>query len=273
MAPPKRITREGVLEKVKAAFAGEAAPSMDEMAAAAGVSRAALYGLFGSRAALVEAVGAELPPSVEDRILAAAGEVIAERGYSGLSLDEVAQRSGVSRATVYRLYPGKTALFKEVSAIHLSIDEALSMMEIEEDRPPAEVLHRLARSMVQEGSVRMGVLRSILFEVTRGEDVEFLDEAYQRTVVIVRYLERQMAAGRLRQVDPVLAMQGFLAPLMLHAVSRPTLERYGMLNVSLDEAAKEVTDAFLRAMAPSRRRHTADKTQPPVRQKARPSAR
>lgn len=250
MAPPKRITREGVLEKVKEAFAGEPAPSMDEMAAAAGVSRAALYGLFGSRAELVGAIGAELPPSVEDRILAAAGEVVAERGYSGLSLDEVAQRSGVSRATVYRLYPGKTALFKEVSAMHLSIDEALSMMETVEDRPPAEVLPALARSMVQEGSVRMGVLRSILFEVARGEDVEFLDEAYQRTKVIIAYLERQMAAGRLRRVDPVLAMQGFLAPLMLHAVSRPSLERYGMLNVTEEEAATEVTAAFLRAMAP-----------------------
>ena len=254
MAPPKRITREGVLEKVKAAFAGETPPSMDDMAAAAGVSRAALYGLFGSRAALMEAIGAEVPPSVEDRILTAAGELIAERGYTGLSLDEVAQRSGVSRATVYRLYPGKAALFKQVSAMHLSIDEALSMMETAEDRPPAEVLPALARGLMQEGSVRLGLLRSILFEVARGEDVEFLDEAYQRTRVIVGYLERQMAAGRLRPADPVLAMQAFLAPLMLHAVSRPTLERYGLLNVSLDEAAKEVTDAFLRAMDPPRRR-------------------
>ena len=259
MAPPKRINREDVLEKVKAAFAGEAAPSMDEMAAAAGVSRAALYGLFGSRAELLEAIGAEVPPSVEDRILNAAGELIAERGYGGLSLDEVAQRSGVSRATVYRLYPGKAALFKEVAAIHVPVDEALEMMENAEDRPPSEVLPTLARGMAQAGYVRLGVLRSVLFEVARGEDVEFLDEAYRNTAIIIGYLERQMAAGRLRPMDPTLAMQLFLAPVMLHAVSRPTLERYGILNVSLDEAAREFTDAFLRAMAPPRRRHAPEK--------------
>ena len=75
---------------MSAAFAGEAPPSMDEIAAAAGVSRAALYGLFGSRSALLEAIGAELEPPVADRILAAAGELVAERGLGGLSLDEVA---------------------------------------------------------------------------------------------------------------------------------------------------------------------------------------
>ena len=36
-------------------------------------------------------------------------------------------------------------------------------------------------------------------------------------------IERQMEAGRFRKVDPVLAMQAFLAPVMFHAVSRPVL--------------------------------------------------
>lgn len=73
MAPPRRISREDVLAKVSAVFAGGAAPSMDEMALAAGVSRAALYALFGSRAALLDAIGAEVPPSVADRTLPVAG--------------------------------------------------------------------------------------------------------------------------------------------------------------------------------------------------------
>ena len=256
MAPPKRITRDGVLAKVSAAFAGGDAPSMDEIAAAAGVSRAALYGLFGSRRALLEAIGAEVAPSVADRILAAAGELVAERGLGGLSLDEVASRSGVSRATVYRLYPGKAALFREVVLAYLPVDEALGMMETMADRPPTQVMGTLARGLAQAGYVRIGVLRSVLFEISRREDgsEEALEEALRNTQVITRYLERQMAAGRLRRMDPVLAMQAFLAPVMLHMVSRPQLEEYGLTAISLDEAVKEFTDAWLRAMAPPRRR-------------------
>jgi len=255
VAPPKRISKDDVLAKVSAAFAGGAAPSMDEMASAAGVSRAALYGLFGSRAALLEAMGADVPPSVSDRILAAAGELVAERGLGGLSLDEVASRSGVSRATVYRLYPGKAALFKEVVLAYLPIGEALEMMESMGDRPPTQVMASLARGFGQAGTVRIGVMRSALFEITNAEgEEEILDEAYASTQVIIRYLERQMDAGRLRRMDPVLAMQSFLAPVMFHAVSRPALERYGLLGQSLDDAVQELTDAWLRAMAPARKK-------------------
>ena len=242
--------------KVSAAFAGEIAPSMDEMAAAAGVSRAALYGLFGSRGALLEAIGAEVPPSVSDRIMTAAAELVAERGLGGLSLDEVASRSGASRATVYRLHPGKAALFREVVLAYLPIDEALAMMETMADRPPTQVMGALARGLAQGGFVRIGVLRSVLFEVFRREDgsEEVLEEGLRSTQVIVGYLEQQMAAGRLRRMDPVLAMQAFLAPIMLHMVSRPLAEEYGLTATPLDEAVQEFTDAWLRAMAPPRRR-------------------
>jgi AcrR family transcriptional regulator len=264
-----------VLDRIKTAFGNNAAPSMDDMAAVAGVSRAALYGLFGSRAELLEALGAEVPPSVADRILATAGEVVAERGFAGLSLDEVAQRSGVSRATVYRLYPGKAALFKEVAQAYLPIDEALQMMDTMADRPPNQVMATLARNLAQAGEVPIGVMRSVLFEVASGThgNEEFLDQVYLDVQVIIGYLERQMAAGRFRTVDPVLAMQAFFAPVMFHAVSRPVLERYGMLNLSLDEAVQALTDGWLRAMAPPRRKPGVPKTSAvaPTRKKARPS--
>jgi AcrR family transcriptional regulator len=246
-----------VLAKVAAACAGGAAPSMDEMALAAGVSRAALYGLFGSRGALLDAIGADVPPSVEERILVAGGEIVAERGFGGLSLDDVANRSGVSRATVYRLYPGKAALFREVARAYLPTDEAMQMMDSAAGRSPNEVMTTLARSLAQAGEVRIGVLRSVLFEVSVGPgggNEEFLDEAYLNVQVIIRYLERQMEAGRLRKVDPVLAMQAFLAPVMIHAVSRPVLEQYGLLNVTLDEAVQVLTEGWLRSMASPRRR-------------------
>jgi AcrR family transcriptional regulator len=254
VAPPRRITREDVLAKVKAVFGGGAAPSMDEMAQAAGVSRAALYGLFGSRAALLEAIGAEVPPSVAERILAAGGELLAERGLGGLSLDEVANRSGVSRATVYRLYPGKAALFREVVLTYLPVEETLELMETT-DQPPTRVMPMLAAGLAQAGHVRIGVLRCVLFETTRDAEEgseEVFDEVLRSVQVILAYLERQMDAGRLRRMEPVLAMQAFLAPVMLHAVSRPVLEQTGLVTVSLEQAVREFTDAWLRAMAPSR---------------------
>jgi AcrR family transcriptional regulator len=256
VAPPKRITREGVLARLTAAPTGNGSRSMDELAAAAGVSRAALYALFGTRAALLQAIGAESPPSVADRILAAAGELVAERGLAGLSLDEAANRSGVSRATVYRLYPGKAALFRAVVEANLPVEEALGLMETMADRPPKQVMTALAHMLAHSGYVRVGVLRTVLFEITRrDEETEgVFDDVLKSIDVITHYIEQQMAAGHLRPMDPFLAMQAFLAPVMLHTVSRPVLEDYGLTLLSIDEAVEEFTAAWLRAMAPPRRR-------------------
>jgi AcrR family transcriptional regulator len=46
----------------------------------------------------------------DQAILRAALDEYAERGYEGLSVDAVAARAGVSKATIYRRYQGKTDL-------------------------------------------------------------------------------------------------------------------------------------------------------------------
>jgi AcrR family transcriptional regulator len=225
---------------------------MDEIAATAGVSRAALYELFGSRGAVLEALGVQHPPSWQDRILMAGAELLAERGLSRLSLDEVAARSGASRATVYRLFPGKAALFREIVRAYLPVEETLEMLEAMGDRPPAEVMPALATNLARAGHVRIGVLRSALFEVTGKEDgsEEVVEEALRNTRLVIRYLEQQMDTGRLRRMHPMLAMQSFVAPIMLHLVSRPLAADLGVVDIPLDEVVGEFTDAWLRAMVP-----------------------
>lgn len=43
-------------------------------------------------------------------VLRAATRVLAERGYSGFTIDAVARTSGVARSTIYRLWPGRPEL-------------------------------------------------------------------------------------------------------------------------------------------------------------------
>ncbi|MBV8727627.1 MAG: helix-turn-helix transcriptional regulator, partial [Candidatus Eremiobacteraeota bacterium] len=47
---------------------------------------------------------------LDDRIVAATLRLISERGLSGMAMDEVAQRSGVSKATIYQRWSSKDAL-------------------------------------------------------------------------------------------------------------------------------------------------------------------
>jgi AcrR family transcriptional regulator len=49
-------------------------------------------------------------PSTDDRITAAAAELLLERGFDKTTVDEVAARAGVGKATVYRRWPSKEDL-------------------------------------------------------------------------------------------------------------------------------------------------------------------
>ena len=63
------------------------------------------------------------PRSLESQgaILAATLEALAEVGYQRLTIQGVARRAGVSKATIYRWWPTKAALVLEAAADHLAI--------------------------------------------------------------------------------------------------------------------------------------------------------
>lgn len=56
----------------------------------------------------------ELAGMVEERILDAAGKVFLERGFSGASVDEIAEVACAGKPTIYARFPSKEALFTAV---------------------------------------------------------------------------------------------------------------------------------------------------------------
>src|SRR6266498_2074802 len=101
------MDREVVLSAARTTLAGDRGASLHDVAAAAGVSRATIYRLFGSRDGLLQALDLEPDPGTRQRVLAAALDLVGRDGLARLSMDEVAATAGVSRASLYRLFPGK----------------------------------------------------------------------------------------------------------------------------------------------------------------------
>src|SRR3954452_4934379 len=71
--------------------------------------------------------GRPLDPALAATIRAAALKVLADVGYRGLTMDEVAMVAGVSKATIYRRWPSKVDLLVSV------IDEASDATLVELD--------------------------------------------------------------------------------------------------------------------------------------------
>ena len=247
------MSREAVLQAARALLARDRAASLHDVASAAGVSRATVYRLFGSRDGLLQALDLEPDPNARQRVLAAALALLDRDGLSRLSMDEVAAAAGMSRASLYRLFPGKAALFRELLVTFSPIEAIVETIERLRDRPPEEVLPAIARtaSRVLEG--RVGIVRTLLFEVSGATEeaaqaVHYL--ATRGVAALVRYVVAEMAAGRLRAAHPLLAVQALVGPILLHVVTRRVAERELGMAVPVEDALVELAEQWVRAMRP-----------------------
>lgn len=253
--------RQRILEQAPGVLAKPGKPTVDDFARAAGISRASFYRHFRSREALFEALDVSPEPGARERILTTATELVGERGLTALSMDELADRAGVSRATLYRLFPGKAALFSALIEAYSPLEPAARLLTERGNDPPAVMMPELARtayrSIYAGGETRVGLVRALFFEIS-GLAPETRDAAaavIARVVgLLITYLIAQTSAGRLRRVHPLLALQSFIGPIMFHILTRSLAERVLGLDIEGETAVTELAESWLRAMAPKEER-------------------
>jgi AcrR family transcriptional regulator len=227
-------------------------PSLEVVAAEAGVSRATLHRSIGSRAALLRLLEVEPDPGTRERVIAMAVELLGTQGLARLSMDELAERAGVSRATLYRLFPGKPALFHEVVRVHAPFAALADVLAAHGDDPPDRVMPLLARTAVAGIEGRLGLFRAIFFEVTGPNvDAELARDLALAGFIrpLVAYVAGQMARGRLREMPPLLALQAFAGPLIMHVITRELAERALGFTTPLRDVVDELVAAWLRLMS------------------------
>ncbi|GAA1574068.1 TetR/AcrR family transcriptional regulator [Dactylosporangium maewongense] len=83
-------------------------------------------------------------PGVDTAVLAAAVELLADVGYAGLTMEQVAVRAEVSKATVYLRWPNKAALVAEAMQRHADV-----VPDIPDTGSLAEDMRRFLHALLQ----------------------------------------------------------------------------------------------------------------------------
>jgi len=111
-----------------------------------------------------------------DRVIAALIALVAEQGYARTSMDEIAERAGVSKATIYRRWPSKEALMIEAHQAMLDESDVPNTGSLEGDLNA--LVDRMADKMEEESLP--GLMQASVGEMLANAD---LAEAFRENVI------------------------------------------------------------------------------------------
>lgn len=244
--------KQEVLAAVRRIIRRDNRATMIELAKGASVSVRTLYRLFDSREALMRELGHGTDPPVREQILAAALNLVGNRGLEALTMEDLAVAASVSRATLYRLFPGKSALFKGLMKTYSPWEAVGVVIDARPDGHPRVVVPAVARAMADAMDGRIGLLLPMVLEMVReNPDAK---EGMGNAMVgglpkLIQYLTGQMGEGRLRRMNPVVAFQLLAGPIVVHLLTRPLAERALGLEMPVTEVVDQIAAAWLRSMS------------------------
>ena len=245
--------RRQVMSAAREVLTEDAGAPVAVIADRAGVSRATFYRHFGSRASLLESVALEPRPAARERILTAAKDMLVTTSLAELSMDELAKAADVSRGTLYRIVPGKAALLEGLIEAYSPFEAIRSIIAAHRDDAPEVVLPLIGRTIVGVAGERLGLMRAIFHEITSGSlpALEGMRPLFLQTLgVLAEYIAGQMAAGRIRPMHPILALQAVVGPIFFHLMTRPTIERIVGLPMDPEDAVDELVATALEGLVP-----------------------
>jgi AcrR family transcriptional regulator len=185
--------------------------------------------------------GAQKRVSPDERraaILDAALDVFAENGFAAARLDDVAQKAGVAKGTLYLYFPDKEALFEELlRGLASPILDRFAALAADDTIPAGVMLERILQVFASQiiGTKRERMVRLIIAE---GPRFPRIAEFYHREVISKgREIIRTIAArGHERGELPSDALtkfpQLFFAPLLMAVIWRSLFSRFDPLDVN-----------------------------------------
>ncbi|WP_129841047.1 TetR/AcrR family transcriptional regulator [Streptomyces sp. RFCAC02] len=150
--------------------------------------------------------------AADARILDAALELLLDRGYDRLSVDEVALRAGVAKTTLYRRWPTKDHLIVAVVARRQDVVPVEYSGDVRADltRYLGEIvtgLHQMRQAgrPATSGDASAGLVAEVAAAAARHADVGAAVQAmfHRRNALVLTLLERARENGELRaDVEP-----------------------------------------------------------------------
>lgn len=164
-----------------------------------------------------------------DELLDAALALFVERGFAATRMDDVAQRAGVSKGTVYLYWPAKEELLRAVIQRFLGGHLSAGAQAIQDHTGKASDLLRHTFAdwwIAMIDSPTSGVFKLMLAEACNFPEIAafYRQEVVERGQRLIRsIIEKGIADGELREVDVEAAVLSLMLPMVMLCVHKHSI--------------------------------------------------
>jgi TetR/AcrR family transcriptional regulator len=192
------------------------------------------------------------PEEVRQKIMVAAEELFAEKGFAATSIREISARAGVNSAMIYYYFEDKQGLYRSIVDFCSNETYRMLLRAFKGRRDPAEQLKEFCVEYARAHYLNRDIVKIIHREMfSNGEDLsDFVRLYFRKTLDTVKdILERGIDNGRFRKVDMELTAATLFGLILFIFLTEPVI--VSMRNISsLDEATviaitEDLIDIFL----------------------------
>jgi AcrR family transcriptional regulator len=196
------------------------------------------------------------PEARSAEILEAALDLFTERGFKATRLEDVASRAGLSKASIYLYFKDKTSLLMAIVQATAGANVSLAGNMISQHQGPvAPLLQQLLGFMAGRiDQSRMPDLMKLVISESRAHPEIgrfYLDNVIGQALPLFQTLiERGIATGEFRAVDPRLTVKCIVGPLVLAALWKSVFVPIGAEPINIEDLVRLHADFILRALRP-----------------------
>ncbi|MBW7474922.1 TetR/AcrR family transcriptional regulator [Paenibacillus oenotherae] len=184
--------------------------------------------------------------ATRNQILMTAARKFMELGYDKVSLQEVANLCGVTKATVYHHFKDKGTLFTESILRMLRTALARSEELIQNESDLSQKLKKLAEGLLRHSHVEFeALMRKASAVLSQGQIAQIRQHEEQLHILLAGVFQKAMNEGRIRSGNAMFLAHAFSVLMLMR--NQPELQE-GILTPS--EAASEIVQLFLMGLTP-----------------------
>ena len=159
-------------------------------------------------------------PERKEKILAAAEELFARKGFAGTTTRQLALAAGINEALLFRHFGNKEELYMAVLEQRCKLGEGRRRMErrIEEGQGDFELFAGIAQDILERHRQNPELMRLFLFSALKSHSLS--DRLFSTYTVhfyeaLAKHIEKRKQHGSSEHVDSMLAARGFIGMVVL----------------------------------------------------------